>query len=123
MVSAVALVLRSMMSAAAALVLGLLRAMSGCCLVLVEADRVEVSPAIELLCVHPLSILGVAALVLLVMRPLPKAFAEAHLGSVLRLRAMESASSSGRRSVDADGLLGLGSLALKNLSFDPFGEG
>ena len=57
-----------------------------CCLVLVEADEVEVAPATELLQVHPLSVLGVAALVLLVSRPLPKATALG--GSMLGVRAM-----------------------------------
>ena len=67
MVSAVALFSRSTMSAGAALVLGLLRrAWPGCRLVVVEADRGEVAPGIELLLVHPPSVLGVAALVLLV---------------------------------------------------------
>jgi len=72
-------------------------------------DRGEVAPAIELLLVHPLSVLGVAALVWLVHRgmlvsgPLPKATALG--GSMLGMRTMGSASA--RSCVDADALCGL----------------
>ena len=76
MVSAVALFRRSTMSAEAALVLGLLRrALTRRRLVLVEAEGGEGAPAIELLLVHILSVLGVATLVVLVSWPLPKATA------------------------------------------------
>ena len=104
MLSSVALLLRSMMSVSVALVLGLeqlVRAVSRSSLVLVEADRVEVSPAIELLRVHPPSFLGVATLVLLVLRPLPKASALG--GCVLCVGTMVRAPA-GRGSVDANGL-------------------
>ena len=66
MVSAVAWFGRSAMSAEAALVLGPRRALTRRRLVLVETDGAEGGPAIELLLVHILSVLGVAALVLLV---------------------------------------------------------
>ena len=65
-VSTVAWLGRSAMSAEAALVLGSRRALARRRLVLVEADGAEGGPAIELLLVHILSVLGVAALVLLV---------------------------------------------------------
>ena len=84
-----------------------MRALPRCCLVLVEADGVEVEPAIELLRVHPLSVLGVATLVwlvhasMLVSRPLPKTTALG--GSMLGVRAMVGTPPRSGR-VDADDL-------------------
>jgi hypothetical protein len=85
-----------------------------------EAEGGEGAPAIELLLVHILSVLGVAALVLLVSWPLPKATA---LGcSMLGVGIMIYAPARGG-CIDADDLRGVGRLTLKNLGFDPFGEG
>ncbi len=119
-VSTVAWLGRSAMSAEAALVLGSRRALARRRLVLVEADGAEGGPAIELLLVHILSVLGVAALVLLVSWPFPEATALSC--SMLGVRAMIRASARGG-CIDADDLRGVGRLALKNLGFDPCGEG